>query len=185
MSVIAIARRYAEALADVAIAHKQVDLIDAEVGAFARLMAESRELRDLFASPIISQSDKGQVLEAIIERARPGQMTANLLRTLLRHYRLQHLGAVYEQFQREINERRGMVLAQVTTASPVGRAEQDALSNRLREMTGKQVQLEFKTDPELIGGIVTRIGSVVYDGSIRTQLQAVKQRLKQESSAGK
>ena len=182
MSVIAVARRYAEALADVAIAHDQVDQFDAEVGAFARLMADSRELHDLFASPIVSQSDKGQVLEAIIERARPGQMTANLLRTLLRHYRLHHLVAVYEQFQREINERRGMVLAQVTTALPVGRAEQDALGNRLREMTGKQVQLEFKTDPELIGGVVTRVGSVVYDGSIRTQLQAMRQKLKQESS---
>ncbi|HEX5736074.1 MAG TPA: ATP synthase F1 subunit delta [Blastocatellia bacterium] len=185
MSVIAVARRYAEALADVALAHNQVDQIDAEVGAFARLMADSRELHDLFASPIVSQTDKGRVLDSIIERARPGQMTANLLRTLLRHYRLHHLAAVYEQFQREINERRGMVLAEVTTASPVGRAEQDALSTRLREMTGKQVQLEFKTDPELIGGIVTRIGSVIYDGSIRTQLQAVKQRLKQEAPIGK
>ena len=112
-------------------------------------------------------------------------MTANLLRTLLRHYRLHHLAAVYEQFQREINERRGMVRAEVTTASSVSRAEQDALSTRLREMTGKQVQLEFKTDPELIGGIVTRIGSVIYDGSVRTQLQAVKQRLKQEAPAAK
>ncbi|HJQ71065.1 MAG TPA: ATP synthase F1 subunit delta [Blastocatellia bacterium] len=182
MSVIAVARRYAEALADVAISRNQVDQIDAEVGAFARLMAESRELHDLFASPIVSQSDKGHVLEAIIERARPGQMTANLLRTLLRHYRLHNLAAVYEQFQREINERRGMVLAEVTTAAPVGRAEQDALSARLREMTGKQVQLQFRTDPGLIGGVVTRIGSVVYDGSIRTQLRAVRQRLKQESS---
>jgi len=182
MSVIAIARRYGEALADVAIAHNQVDQIDAEVGAFAHLMTGNRELHDLFASPVISQSDKGQVLEAIVERARPGQMTANLLRTLLRHYRLHHLETVYQQFQREINERRGMVLAEITTASSISPAEQDALGNRLREMTGKQVQLQFKTDPELIGGVITRIGSVVYDGSIRTQLQAVKQRLKQESS---
>ena len=73
MSVIAIARRYAEALADVAIAHNQVDLIDAEVGAFARLMADSRELRDLFASPIVSQADKRKVLDAIIERTRPAR----------------------------------------------------------------------------------------------------------------
>jgi F-type H+-transporting ATPase subunit delta len=108
-------------------------------------------------------------------------MTANLLNTLLRHYRLHHLEAIYRQFQREINERRGMVLAEITTAAPVNRTEQDALGNRLREMTGKQVQLQFKTDPALIGGVVTRIGSVVYDGSIRTQLQTVKQRLKQES----
>jgi F-type H+-transporting ATPase subunit delta len=185
MSVTVIARRYAEALADVAITHNQIDQIDAEVGAFARMMTENRELHDLFASPVISQGDKARVLNALVEKGRPGQMTANLLQTLLRHYRLQHLEAVYQQFQREINERRGMVLAEVTTAAPVTRTEQDAISNRLREMTGKQVQLQFNTDPALIGGVVTRIGSTVYDGSIRTQLQTVKQRLKQESSTGR
>ena len=179
MSVIAIARRYAEALADVAVDRNQIDLIDQEVGTFARLMSDNRELYDLFASPIVSQSDKARVLDTIIERTRPGQIPANLLRTLLRHYRLHHLETIYQKFQSEINERRGMVQAEVTTASPIGRAEQEALAGRLRELTGKQVHLQFKTDPEIIGGVVTRINSVVYDGSIRTQLQVVKQRLKQ------
>ena len=184
MSVIAIARRYAEALADIAVARNQVEQIEQEVGAFARLMTDNRELYDLFASPVVSKSDKAKVLDALVERMRPGQMTANLLRTLLGHYRLHNLETIYRQFQRELNERRGMVQAEVTTASSIGRAEQDALATRLREMTGKQVQLEFKTDPEIIGGVVTRIDSVVYDGSIRTQLQVVKQRLKRESSVG-
>ena len=178
MSVIAVARRYAEALADVAIARNQIEQIDSEVGAFADLMASNRELLDVFASPVISQDDKRRVLAAIIERTRPGQITANLLKTLLKHYRLQHLGAVYEQFRREINERKGLVVAEITTASPVGPAEQQIFSTRLQQLTGKQVQLRFNTDPAIIGGVVTRIGSVVYDGSIRTQLQSVKQRLK-------
>ena len=159
MSVIAIARRYAEALADIAVARNQIEQIEQEVGAYARLMSDNRELYDLFASPIVSQSDKARVLDAIIEKTRPGQITANLLRTLLRHYRLHHLETIYKQFEREINERRGMLQAEVTTASPVGRTEQDALANRLREMTGKQVQLQFKTDPEIIGGIVTGVGN--------------------------
>jgi F-type H+-transporting ATPase subunit delta len=178
MSVIRVARRYAEALADVAFAQNQIEQIEAEVGSFADMMSSNRELLDVFASPIISQGDKGRLLDAIIERTRPSQFTANLLRTLLRHYRLHHLGAVYEQFRREINERRGLVVADVTTASPVGPAEQQMLSARLQQMTGKQVQLRFNTDQGIIGGVVTRIGSVVYDGSIRTQLQIVKQRLK-------
>lgn len=185
MSVIAIARRYAEALADISVARNQVDLIEQEVGVFARLMSDNRELHDVFASPVVSQSDKARVLDAIIEKTSPGQITANLLRMLQRNYRLHHLEAIYQKFQREINERRGMMLAEVTTASPIGRAEQDALASRLREITRKQVQLQFKTDPEIIGGVVTRIESVVYDGSIRTQLQVVKQRMKQESSVGK
>ena len=179
MSVVAIARRYAEALADVAVAHNQVEQIDAEVGGFAGMMAESRELRDVFASPIISQEDKRRVLDALIQRLGSSPMIANLLRTMLSHYRLHNLSEVHEQFQRGINKRRGIALAEVTTAAPLNEAEQQMLSGKLETLAGKKVQVQFKTDPSLIGGVVTRIESVVYDGSIRTQLQTVKQRLKE------
>jgi F-type H+-transporting ATPase subunit delta len=179
MSVTTIARRYGEALADVAIEHNQVELIERELRAFVNMMKGSRELHDLFASPIVGLADKRRVLEALVERARPGRYTANLLRTMLGHYRLHHLAAVYEQFQREINERKGTTIAQVTTAAPLSQAEQEALASKLNEMTGKRVQLQIQTDASLIGGVIARIGSTVYDGSIRTQLQAVKQRLKE------
>jgi F-type H+-transporting ATPase subunit delta len=179
MSVTVVARRYAEALADVAMARGQVEQIESELRAFAEMISANRELYEVFASPIISQSDKARVLQALIERARPGQMTANLLATMLRHYRLHHIQAVYQRFRHEINERRGIAIAEITTASAVGEAERDILGRQLQQMTGKRVQLQFKSDPSLIGGVVTRIGSVIYDGSIKTQLQAVKQRLKQ------
>jgi len=183
MSVIAIARRYAEALADVAIARDQVDQIDSEVRAFAELMKSNRELRDTFASPIVSQSDKLKVLEAIVARTRPGPMTANLMRTMLGHYRLHHLPEVYEQFRREMNERKGMIIAEVTAAAEVGAAEQAKLGRTIEQMTGKKVEFKFKADPSLIGGMVARIGSVVYDGSVRTQLQEIKEKLKQGETA--
>src|SRR5215216_1136324 len=179
MSVIQIARRYGEALADVAIARGQVEQIDSEVRAFVEMMRSSRELHDLFASPIVSQTDKARVLDVLVDRTGPGKMTANLLRTMLDHHRLHHLDLVYEQFRREMNERKGTVLAEVTTAQAVGAAERERLSRELMAMTGKQVEFEFKTDPALIGGVVTRIGSVVYDGSIRTQLQDIRHRLKE------
>ncbi len=179
MSVIAIARRYAEALADVATARNQVEQIGNEVRVFAEMMKSSRELHDTFASPIVSQADKLLVLEALIARTRVGQMAANLLRTLLSHYRLHHVAEVYEQFRREMNERGGLVIAEVTTATAVGADEQAKLGRTLENMTGKQVEFRFNTDPALIGGVVTRIGSVVYDGSVRTQLAEIKERLKQ------
>ncbi len=179
MSVITIARRYAEALADVAMARNQVDQIDREVSVFAEMIGSSGELHDLFASPIVSSTDKRRVLDALIDRVAAGQMTANLLRTMLSHYRLHHLGEVYEQFRREMNERKGLVVAEVTTASEVGASEQKRLGITLEKMTGKQVEFKFKTDPSLIGGVVTRIGSVVYDGSVRTQLREINERLKQ------
>ncbi|MEW6207074.1 MAG: ATP synthase F1 subunit delta [Acidobacteriota bacterium] len=180
MSVTAIARRYAEALADVAVEGNQVEQIDAEVRAFTEMMAASRELYDVLASPALSQKEKSRVLESLIERTRPGKMTANLLRTLLRNYRLHYLDVVHEQFRREINRRRGVVPAEVTTAGPVAPEDRQVLTNRLEEMTGNRVEIEFRTDPSLIGGAVARIGSVVYDGSIRTQLQTVRQKLKQD-----
>jgi F-type H+-transporting ATPase subunit delta len=71
------------------------------------------------------------------------------------------------------------VVAEVTTAAPLEAAEQDRMRERLVEMTGRKVNLQFTTDPSLIAGVITRIGSVVYDGSIRTQLQEIKQRLKE------
>ena len=183
MSVIAVARRYAEALADVATARNQVEQIDKEVRVFAEMMKSSRELHDTFASPIVSHTDKLKVLEALIARTKTGQMTANLLRTLLSHYRLHHLAAVYQQFQREMNERKGLIVAEVTTAGEVGAAEQAKLGRTLEQMTGKRVEFKFKIDPSLIGGVVTRIGSVVYDGSVRTQLQGIRERLKQGETA--
>lgn len=200
MSVIAIARRYAEALADVATARNQVEQIDHEISLFVEMMKSSRELHGLFASPIVSQTDKRRVLEALIDRVLPGEktttlkefearqvrssrLTANLLRTMLSHYRLHYLAEVYEQFRRQINKRKGLITAEVTTAAEVGRSDQEKLGRTLQQMTGKQVEFRFKTDPSLIGGVVTRIGSVVYDGSVRTQLQEIRQRLKQGDSA--
>lgn len=182
MSVIAIARRYAEALADVATERNQVKKIDDDVRVFAEMISSSRELHDIFASPIVSKTDKLRVLEALITRMRPDQMTANLLRTMLSHDRLHYLAEVYEQFRRAMNEREGLIVAEVTTAVEVARKEQDNLGRTLEQMTGKRVEFKFKTDPSLIGGVVTRIGSVVYDGSVRTQLQEIKQQLKQGES---
>jgi F-type H+-transporting ATPase subunit delta len=183
MSVITVARRYAEALADVAIDHNQVEQIDAEVRAFADLMGTNRELYDVFASPIIPITDKRRVLDAIIDRAGPSKMTANLLRTMLSHYRLHHLAEVYRQFQREMNERKGLIVAEVTVAGALGPSEQQKLTATFKRLTGKEVELKFKTDPSLIGGMVTRIESVVYDGSVRTQLREIKERLKQGDTA--
>jgi len=179
MSVTTIARRYAEALADVAIAHDQVDLIEGEVRAFAEMVGPNGELHNLFASPIVSLTDKRRVLDALIDRVGVGPMTANLLRTMLSHYRLHNVSVMYEQFRREMNKRKGLVVAEVTTASEVGASEQKRLGTTLEKMTGKQVEFKFKTDPSLVGGVVTRIGSLVYDGSVRTQLREIKERLKQ------
>lgn len=178
MSLIAVARRYAVPLADVAIEHNKADELDSELGVFAEMINTNRELYELFASPVIPQPSKREVLDAIIAHAGPGEFTANLMRTLLRNHRLQHIGAVHEEFRREMNLRKGIVVAKVATVAPIEASQQEALGRALNQITGKQVRLEFKTDPALIGGVVTRVGSMVYDGSVKTQLLEIEQRLK-------
>jgi len=177
MSAANVARRYAQALADVVTHQNTSEQVARELETFVHIWSENRQLRDVFASPVVSMNDKQCVLNAVIERTHPSATTTNLLKLLLRHYRLHQLGEIYEQFRREMNERAGVVPAEVTTAVPVDPGQHEAFSRRLQQLTGKRVDLQFKTDASLIGGAVTRIGSVIYDGSIRTQLASIKQKL--------
>jgi F-type H+-transporting ATPase subunit delta len=183
MSVATVSRPYAEAMADVAIERNQVEAIDGELRAFAETVKASRELYDVFSSPIVSPPDKLSLLDALIGRLNTGTLTANLLRAMLTHYRLHYIAEVYEQFRRRINERKGLIIAEVASAGEIGSSEQAKLGHTIEQMTGKQVEFKFTTDPSLIGGVVTRIGSVVYDGSVRTQLLAIKERLKRGDAA--
>ena len=178
MSVATVSRRYAEAMADVAIDRNEVESIDAELRAFAEAVKSSNELYNVFSSPIVTPPDKLNLLNALIDRLRIGNLTANLLRAMLANYRLHYVAEVYEQFRRRINERRGLIIAEVAVAGEVGAAEQAKLGRTIEQITGKQVEFKFTNDSSLIGGVVTRIGSVVYDGSVRTQLQVIKERLK-------
>jgi len=178
MSISAVARRYAEALADVAINANKADEIDREVQIFSGLFTSNAELREVFSSPIVKQKDKRAILDLLIERLKPGQVTANLLRTLLEHYRLHNIDTVYREFRRELDRREGVVQAEVVTASPLDHSQQEMLARELQSITGKKVNVAYKVDDSLIGGAVTRLGSVVYDGSIKTRLKAIQQQLK-------
>jgi F-type H+-transporting ATPase subunit delta len=183
MSQIAVARRYAQALADVAISRGQAKAVEQELAQFAELVRSGQELHSIFASPVVSQKDKLKILSAIIDRTHPSETTVNLLRLLLSHYRLQDLEVVWRQLQRELNKREGILPAEITTAAPIDSAEQQALSSKLAQLTGKRIQLEYKVDPELIAGVVTKVGSVVYDGSVRTRLGTMKRKLIETESA--
>lgn len=178
MSIIAVARRYAEALADVAINAKKAEETDRELLILSELFARNQELRTMYASPIVKRKDKEAVLELLIARLKPGAITANLLRTLLQHHRLHNLDVIYREFRREMDRRQGIVQAEVTTASPLDNSQQNMLVAELQSITGKKINIEYKVDGSLIGGAVTRLGSVVYDGSIKTKLKAIQQQLK-------
>lgn len=172
-----VARRYATALADVVTKSGEAQEVQKELTAWSEMMQSNEQLLEVFRNPTIPYDQKRKVLNTLITRTRVRPTTANFLQVLLQNQRLAELGEVNKRFAQILDERSGVVSAQVTTVRPVPQASQEALRAKLATMTGKKVNLNFTTDEELIGGIVTRIGSTIYDGSVRNQLQQVKERL--------
>lgn len=177
MSVETIARRYAVALADVVAKSGETQIIKDEMKSWESLISSNHDLQTAFRNPAISQADKEKVLNNLIERTKPGKTTANFLRVLLRNGRLNEIGEINRKFSSVLEERSGTVSAQITSARELSDAQKNEVLLNLELLTGKRMNLEFKTDESLIGGIVTRIGSTVYDGSVKTQLQELKQQL--------
>lgn len=178
MSIQTVARRYATALADVVTEHGEARQVQEELSAWEIMMNGNPMLMEVFSNPTIPYEQKHKVLTSLIARARLRPTTSNFLQVLLRNQRLTELSEVNRRFAQVLDERSGIVSAEVTTARPVPEAQQEALRSKLTTMTGKHVRLSFTTNEELIGGIVTRIGSTIYDGSVRNQLQQVKERMK-------
>lgn len=172
-----VARRYATALADVVTARGEAQEVREELRDWAGMMQSNEQLLEVFRNPTIPYEQKRKVLNTLITRARVRPTTANFLQVLLQNHRLADLNEVNKRFTQILDERSGMVSAEVTTARPVAQPAQDALRAKLAAMTGKNVRLSFTTDEELIGGIVARIGSTIYDGSVRNQLQQVRERM--------
>jgi F-type H+-transporting ATPase subunit delta len=172
-----IANRYARALADVVVERNEISEVTKELINFERMMSENPQLRDVFASPVIAAERKRAVLHELLARIGPRQTTANFLRVLLDKSRLHDLDQMLNALSRELDVRMNVVSAEVTTAREIGQQEKAALQSQLKAATGKEVRLQFRTDPAIIGGVVARIGSLVYDGSIKNQLAQMKRRL--------
>lgn len=177
MSVQAVARRYASALADVVLPANEAREVQGELKIWDEMLQSNPNLREVFANPTVALDKKRAVLNRLIEMARPRSTTANFLKVLLQNQRLTELGEINRKFAQTLDERAGVVAATVTTARPIAGAADEQLRGMLATLTGKQVRIDFVTDPELIGGVVTRIGSTVYDGSVRNQLQQVKEKM--------
>lgn len=177
MSITTIANRYARALADVLGNSGDTAVVASEIKSYAALIGGNQELHDVLASPVVALDRKQAILNALMERSPVHKTTSNFLRLLLSNQRLHQLPAVSESLGRELDNRGGVISAEVTTARTLSESEQGALLDQLARMSGKQVRISFKQDPEIIGGVIARIGSLIYDGSIRNQLALMKQQL--------
>jgi F-type H+-transporting ATPase subunit delta len=172
-----VANRYARALADVVAASGGYRKVLEELQEFARAYCESPELKQVFASPAVALPQKMRVLEAIGQRLGGSPVTLNFLRVLLANYRMPLLEEAVQAYRKIANDRLGVVQVTISSASELSQGERESVATRFRELTGKQVELEFQTDGELLGGILAQIGSTVYDGSVRGNLARIREQL--------
>ena len=177
MSVETVARRYAAALADVVVKTNETEAVRTELKTWETMIESNRDLQNAFGNPAISQANKEKVLESLIDKTQPAKTTANFLRVLLRNSRLTEIREINEKLSSVLEERNGNVSAQITSARLLSETEKTELKTNLAKLAGKNVNIKFEIDDTLIGGVVTRIGSTVYDGSVRSQLEELKQRM--------
>ena len=173
----AVANRYASALADVVAPSGDYRKVLQELQDFATAYRESLELREIFESPAVTSAQKMKVLEAIGARLGVSPLTLVFLRVLLVNYRMPLLEEVVRAFHSIANDRMGVVQVIISSASHLAEAERESVASRFRELTGKQVELEFRIDSELLGGILAQIGTTVYDGSVRGNLARIREQL--------
>ncbi len=177
MSSQTVARRYATALADVTLARGEAAEVQSELTGWEQMMLSNASLLEAFTNPTVAYDQKGKVLQELISRTKVRPTTSNFLRLLLKNQRLADLPQVNEKLAQVLDERAGLISAQVTSARPVPEATRISLEEKLGKLTGKKVRLTFATDESLLGGIVTRMGSTIYDGSVRDQLRRLGEEL--------
>lgn len=177
MSVETVARRYATALADVVMKSGEVESVKTELKTWEQMMIANADLLNAFRNPAIAHANKEKVLEGLLAKARPSKTTSNFLRVLLRNSRLTELTEINQRFESVLEERSGSGIAEVTSARELSDAQRNELKSNLEKLTGKQMKLNFSIDRELIGGVVTRVGSTIYDGSVKTQLENLKEEM--------
>lgn len=176
----AAAARYARALFDVAL-KERADLqgIGAEVSGFAALLSDNAALGRVLANPAIPAARKRAVVEQLLARSPLSPLVSRLLLLLAERDRLMLVGDLADAYRSRLMDHAQVVRAEVTTAMPLPPDRLAALQQGLARATGRQVQIETRVDPGIIGGAVARIGSTVYDGSVTTQLAKLKERLVQ------
>jgi F-type H+-transporting ATPase subunit delta len=173
----AIASRYARALAEVLGPQGDFGATQQELEDFASVWRESDDLRQVLVSPTIPLDQKRGILDTIIQRLGLSVTAGNFLRVLLVNYRMPLLEEVLQSFRKTANERLGVVEVQVLCAQDLTAEEQEALRRRFAELTGKRVEMKFRRDEKLLGGIQARVGSTIYDGSAQGYLDRLRGQL--------
>jgi F-type H+-transporting ATPase subunit delta len=171
-----VASTYARAFADVVLsAHLDVERSIAALRAIANLLGESPELRRVWENPAVPAEQKRRVLDVIAERDERPKQVRNLVAVLIDHRRTHFLEPIIRQLEKELDARLGFVEAQITSARTLEDAEKSEFEAQVGKLTGKKVRAHYGEDASLLGGAMVRVGSTIYDGSVKGQLERLKE----------
>ena len=175
---VSIARRYARALIDVASSSNTLDAVGTELSALADALGQSRELHDVMVNPAYPVADRMAVVEKLVSTFKLSAATANLLKLLVERNRMGFLPDIQRLYADLADARVGRVRATVTSAVPLEPATLSALEVALAKVAAKNVVLESKVDASLLGGVTATVGSLMLDGSVKTQLEQLRRELR-------
>ena len=178
-SVSGVSGRYATALFELARDEKSIDAVKADLDEFETLLSESADLKRLVRSPVFSADAQLKALTAVLDKAGVTGIAANFLKVLTHNRRLFAIGDVIRAFRALVARFKGEASADVTVAERLSDRNLDALKTALKSVTGKDVALNVKVDPSIIGGLVVKLGSRMVDSSLRTKLNSIKHAMKE------
>jgi F-type H+-transporting ATPase subunit delta len=167
---------YARALADVVFdQHLDPDKTLQDAQSLAQLVANSRELREVWEAPSIPAEQKRALLDAIVARERISRPVRNFMAVLMDHRRIRFLEPVVTEFEQELDRRMGFVEAQIVSARVLAEPERSRLEAQVEKLTGHKVRARYTQDSSILGGAVIRVGSTIYDGSVKGQLDRIRE----------
>ena len=178
-SVSGVSGRYATALFELARDEKSVDAVRADLDKFEAMLNESADLTRLVRSPVFSADAQTKALNAVLDKAGISGISAKFLKVLTANRRLFVVGDVIRAFRALVAKFKGEATADVTVAETLSEKNLDALKTALKSVTGKDVALNVKVDPSIIGGLVVKLGSRMVDSSLRTKLNSIKHAMKE------
>ncbi|MFY9839256.1 MAG: F0F1 ATP synthase subunit delta [Xanthobacteraceae bacterium] len=173
------AGRYATALFDLAREASAIEAVKSDLDRFDALVAESADLTRLVRSPVYSEGEQLRALSAVLERAGIGGLVANFLKLVTSNRRLFAVRDMIKAFRALVAQHKGEATAEVTVAEQLKDEHAQALRAALKSVSGKDVDLDIKVDPAILGGLVVKLGSRMVDTSLRTKLNAIKHAMKE------
>lgn len=173
-----LAGRYASALFDLARDQRQIESVGRSLDALSQALLDSKDFAELVASPLVSRDEAGKAFAALAPQLGLDPITSNFVGVLARNGRKNELRAVIRAFRRLAAEHRGEATAEIVTARPLGDDQLAALKAQLRTRAGRDVNIDATVDPNILGGIVVKLGSQQIDASIRTKLNRLASAMK-------